>query len=116
MRKINPRDIKSFSQAIQMAEEFTNEESVKYIPIDRGSNVSPRFDVIEAPRIGDPVSYGFNGDYYPDGHIEKISSSMKVITTTSGRKYYRRKQTASWKYNQTWTLVAGHHDERNPSF
>jgi hypothetical protein len=84
--------------------------------VDRGTSVYPRYAVIRKPQVGDDVSYAFNGDYYPDGQIASISKSMKVITTTNGHKFYRRKESGSWVMNGTWTLVNGHIDRRNPSF
>lgn len=92
---------------------FTGET---YIAVDNGSNVSPRFDVTEIPKVGDAVSFAFNGDYYPDGHVVKISKTLKVIETSSGKRYYRVKQTGCWKHNRMWSLVKGHIDQRNPSF
>jgi hypothetical protein len=35
--------------------------------------------------VGDEVSYGFNGDWYPDGKVEKITK--KFLITTGGKKY-----------------------------
>jgi hypothetical protein len=87
-----------------------------YIGIDRGEWTSPRFDIMGRPQIGDDVSYAFNGDSYPCGQIAKISDSLKVITTTTGRRFYRRRETGSWVNGGTWSLVQGHHNERNPHF
>jgi len=36
-------------------------------------------------KVGDDVSYGINGDWYPDGKVEKITK--KFLTTTGGHKY-----------------------------
>lgn len=100
----------------RIAESATKLTGKRYIPIDQGMWCSPRFDVIRLIEIGDPVSYTFNGDSYPDGHVVAISASLKVITTSSGRKYYRRRATGSWIKDGTWSLISGHHDERNPCF
>jgi hypothetical protein len=109
-------DIKSVEQAAEIAESAQNVTGKTYLPVDSGSGVWPRFDVIEAPAVGDDVSYAFNGDYYPCGQIASISASFRLITTTEGQKFYRRKQTANWKYNGVWSLVDGHRSELNPSF
>ena len=77
------------------------------------STFIPRFDVIAAPKIGDPVSIKFNGDYYPAGVIEKITKGWR-ITTSTGSRFKRNKLTASW--NQIGTccaMVSGHHNKRN---
>ena len=107
-------DIKSFGKATVHAEELTEANGSLYIPIDKGSHTWPQYSVIEAPKVGVFVSYGFNGDAYPDSKIVKISKTLKVITTESGSRYYRRKQTASWMRHGCWSMLEGHHDERNP--
>ena len=87
-----------------------------YIATDAGPNVSPRFDVVELPKIGDKVSKRFNGDSYPSGVIKSISKSLKVITTDEGEKFYRVRETGSWRNNGTWFLTPGHVYTQNPSF
>lgn len=88
-----------------------------YIAIDSGGSVRPRYDVIRAPALGDKISFGFNGDYYPDGEIVRISKTRKKITSSNGRAYYRtNERSGSWKHESTWGMVPGHRDERNPSF
>ncbi len=67
-----------------------------YMVTDSGAGCSPRFDIIKKPRVGDEVSYAFNGDSRPDGEIAKISKTMKMITTTTGSKYYRKQLTGRW--------------------
>lgn len=83
---------------------------------DDGEWVYPRFGIVVAPSVGDPVSYGFNGDVYPDGEIARITPTFSQIVTTTGHRYYRRGKTAAWVRYGTWSLIAGHHNERNPSF
>lgn len=89
-----------------------------FIATDAGSHVSPRYDVQQLPKIGDVVSYGFNGDYYPCGTVTKISAgpNFRRIQTSDGKVFYRVKQTGCWKNAGTWSLVSGYHNERNPSF
>lgn len=110
----NRNDWKTFEQAEQIAKAL----GAGYIATDAGDHVSPRYDVIELPKIGDEVSYAFNGDYYPCGKIEKISKKPEYrrIATTDGTVFYRRGNTGTWKHNQTWSLVAGHINKRNPEF
>lgn len=109
-------DFKSLDHADEIAKSATEATGKLYLPVDSGAGVWPRFDVIEAPAVGDDVSYAFNGDYYPCGQIKSISASYRVITTTEGQTFYRRKQTGNWKYDRTWSLVSGHRKELNPSF
>ncbi len=109
-------DIKSVEHAAEIAESAQKVTGKTYLPVDSGSGVWPRFDVIEAPAVGDDVSYAFNGDYYPCGQIKSISASFRLITTTEGQKFYRRRESACWKYNGVWSLVDGHRGELNPSF
>ena len=88
-----------------------------YLAVDGGEWISPRYDVVVAPKIGEEVSYAFNGDYYPDGTIVSMSESFKRVVTSTGNVYYRRKLTGTWKMTGgTWGMVHGHINERNPSF
>lgn len=89
-----------------------------FLACDKGSHTWPRYDVIRAPKVGTPVSYSFNGDSYPDGHITKVGgTNCSRVYTDTGSVYNRRRQSASWiKRGGTWSLIQGHVDERNPSF
>lgn len=87
-----------------------------YLAADRGPAVAPRYDVIHAPKIGDPISYGFNGDYYPCGTVVKITKGWR-ITSSTGKVFNRRKESGGWTMvGGTWGMVAGHVEERNPHF
>lgn len=110
-------DLKTFTDAEIEAAKQTAETGVYMIPVDREQWTSPRYGVISAPKIGDKVSYAFNGDYYPAGVITKISkNNFRKITTSTGEIFWRRNNSASWKYNQTWSMVSGWLDDKNPSF
>ena len=109
-------DFKSLDHATEIAESAQKATGKTYLPIDKGNGAWPRFDVIEAPSVGDEVSYAFNGDYYPCGTIKSISASFRLITTTEGQKFYRRRESGCWKYRGVWSLVDGHRNELNPSF
>ena len=87
-----------------------------YIATDAGEGCYPRFDVIEAPAVGDEVSYAFNGDYCPCGTIVSISKSMKLIVTSTGRKFYRSRLSGAWLNGGMWSMVAGHINRLNPEF
>lgn len=77
---------------------------------------SPRHDIIRVPRVGDEVSYSFNGDSTPDGVIVRVTEKFKVVTST-GNEYRRKKNTGSWvRTGGTWSLIYGHVTERNPHF
>lgn len=109
-------DFECYEQAILIAIQAATITGKEYLPIDNGENVSPRYDVIEAPCVGDKVSCGFNGDYYPEGEIVKISKNFKIVTTSTGKKFYRKGLTGRWVHSKMWALVAGHHKEQNPHF
>lgn len=109
-------DLDTFEQAEALAAEATALKGRPYIATDAGPYSAPRYDVAEMPQVGDKVSYAYNGDYYPDGEIAKISDSGRKITTTSGNAYYRYKKTGGWLMNGMWSLVSGHRNDRNPSF
>lgn len=85
-----------------------------HIAVDRGQGVSPRLDIILAPKVGDEVSKSFNGDTYPMGTITKISPSMHVITTSTGAKFYRQgKNSGTWAKGSFY-LIPGKVYEQNP--
>lgn len=85
-----------------------------YVGTDSGPTVSPRFDVIQVPSVGDLVSYTFNGDSSPDGEVVKVSPKL-MVTTSTGATYRRRGETGVWmKPGGTWSLMNGHVEERNP--
>lgn len=117
-RKLCRWDFKTFADAEAMAVRANalHGGRLVYIPTDAGSSVSPRYDVQEAPKVGDMVSRGFNGDYYPAGQIVKISKSLKRIETDTGKVFFRVRQTGSWRNDGTWSMVQGHRKELNPSF
>lgn len=109
-------DWKTFAAAQKRAAEL----GAKYTATDSGEHVSPRYDVIAVPQVGDPVSYSFNGDTYPDGKIISVSHPDKhyrIVKTDTGSVYYRRGLRGAWvKRGGTWSMVSGHRNQRNPSF
>jgi len=109
-------DWKSLEEVEGLALRLTAMTGKTYLGTDSGPGVSPRFEVIEAPKVGDPVSQGFNGDYYPCGEITKITKGWR-ITTSTGKVFNRRKNSGSWKMvNGHSSMVAGHISEQNPHF
>jgi hypothetical protein len=109
-------DWKDFETVQKIASYLTAMTGNVYLPVDATAAVFPRFDIIEAPKVGDEVSYGFNGDFYPDGTIVKITKTFQ-ITTSTDTTYRRRGNRACWmKPGGTWGLVAGHIYEQNPHF
>ena len=112
---VSRHDFKTFEQAQEVADAASRFEGVDYIATDAGDGCYPRFDVIKAPAHSDAVSYYFNGDSYPCGYIKTISKTLKKITTTEGQVFYRRGNTGSWKM-KCWSMIDGHHNDRNPHF
>lgn len=109
-------DFKSFEEVEALASKVTALTGKQWIGTDASESVSPRYDVQCAPCVGDPVSQSFNGDSYPEGHIVKISPTWR-ITTSTGAKFSRRKNSGSWKpANGYGAMIAGHHNDRNPHF
>jgi hypothetical protein len=115
---ISRHDIADLDRAKAIAASATKLTGELYVGVDSGKNVSPRFDVIRAPQLGDDVSYGFNGDYYPDGKVIHVTEgSHKVVKTDKGGTYYRYKDSGRWtREGGTWSLVRGTRNERNPHF
>ncbi len=111
-------ELTSFGQAQNLAEAASICLEEPFLPVDNGEWVSPRYDVVRGPKVGEFVSYGFNGDYYPDGTITRIGgTNCSRVYTDTGSVYNRRRQTGSWiKRGGTWSMVKGHVDKRNPSF
>jgi hypothetical protein len=112
----NRNDFKTLETAEKVAADATALTGNLHIAVDQGPSWSPRYDVIEAPRVGAEVSYGFNGDYYPAGKITKISASLRRVQTDRGDVFFRRGQTAAWVKNGTWSMVQGTINRRNPEF
>ena len=48
------------------------------------------------PKIGDEVSYSFNGDTYPCGIVVSISKTTKKVVTSDGSIFWRYKDTSRW--------------------
>jgi hypothetical protein len=89
-----------------------------YIPVDRGPSVFPRYDVVEAPAVGDEVCKAFNGDQYPVGKVVKIGKDYKIVFVDGPRgllRFYRKKLSGSW-LNNGWSLVPGNEVRLNPEF
>ena len=112
-------DWKTYEAAVELAKLLGE----GYVATDSGPNVSPRFDVIELPKVGDAVSYRFNGDSYPCGYVTSISKTLKKITATEDKNgtkvehhFFRRRLSGAWIKNGTWGLSPGHVYEQNPSF
>jgi hypothetical protein len=121
----NRNDWKTMERAEQVSNDLTRNYLMKYLgsqgagrvflAVDNGPNVSPRYDVIEAPKVGDKVSRAFNGDFYPEGIIVKVSASYRRVETSTGVVFFRRRQSAVWS-DGTFSMVQGHISRLNPSF
>jgi hypothetical protein len=114
----NRNDLKTLEDAARVAASLSRATGVTYLPTDT-PNCSPRFDVIEAPKVGDFVSHGFNGDAYPVGTIIAITPTWQcVIQREDGstvRAYRRNATSGSWRLDG-FSMIRGRHDYRNPSF
>lgn len=117
LTRVNRNHFSTFADALDIAiKARALNNGNDYIATDAGQNCSPRYDVIEVPKVGAEVSQSFNGDCYPCGKIVSISKSLKKITTDTGKVFWRYKQTGSWLVNGYASMIAGHVSERNPSF
>lgn len=114
-------------RTFEAAQEVAAALGPKYQATDAGPYVSPRYDVIDLPQVGDLVSYAVNGDYYPCGKITKISAGPAFrrieATDDAGRKrvFHRRcrdgKPTGgAWLMGGVWSMVQGHISKLNPEF
>ena len=110
------RDCESYKQAETWSKYLTAMTGRQFLPADEGAGVWPRYRVIEAPAIGDEVSYSFNGDTYPCGTIVKLTPTWQV-TTSDGTQFRRYRNTAGWRrVGGTFWMVKGHIYEQNPHF
>lgn len=116
MNTINFWDVKSFDQAQAIAADESARTGRTVLAVDRGPNVWPRYNIVTPPQVGEDVSEGFNGDYYPVGKVEKIGKDYKRIKA-GGRWFYRRKLTARWcQGGSPFCLVQGTRHEWNREF
>jgi hypothetical protein len=110
------QDLESFDRAEKWAADASALLNKKYLAFHTAYRLHP-FGIMEAPAVGDPVSYEFNGDSYPDGFIERITPSYKTVYTTTGNVYRRKQKSPGWiKSGGTWWMVPGHTYKQNPSF
>lgn len=108
----NRNDWASRAEVDRIARYLTAMTGDLYVGTERDSS----FDIVRAPKVGDEVSYSFNGDTYPDGVVVKVTKGLQVKTST-GRTYRRHRDTGSWvQSGGTWSLVRGHIYEQNPHF
>jgi len=113
---ISTRDFNSLQEAETMAKYVTAFTGEIYLASDDGPKVFPRWEIFKAPRVGEEVSRGFNGDYYSCGKIVSITKGWRV-TTDSGARFNRVKQTGSWKeIGGSFFMVPGIINELNPHF
>lgn len=114
----------TYEEARVAAAAKTLETGVPHIACYRGRSAVVPYDVKRVPQVGDDVSMGFNGDYYPVGQIHSISASGEKITTTTGRIFRRPRkvlvdETGREFKQHAWTdgcfwLVHGVRREMNP--
>ena len=108
-------NIKSFEHATELAAAETKATGKLHIACDRGEYCAPRYYVAPVPVVGEEVSYAINGDYYPCGVVTSVSKTLKKITTSEGKSFYRSKLSGVWKSGYV-SLVSGHINRLNPEF
>lgn len=104
-------DLSTMAEAEVEADRRMDREGGRWVAVDRGPHVSPRYGVARVPGVGEPVSRGLNGDTYPDGVVVRVTRTQ--IVTDTGHVYRRRGLTGSWKHGH-WCLVEGHERRWNP--
>jgi hypothetical protein len=122
---INRNDISEYPAApLMLAQQIADSASklmgVPYLATDAGDSVSPRYDVIKAPQIGDQVSRAFNGDYYPCGAVVAIQKNYRRIVVDGSERgrliFARRKESGCWLNKGMWSLLPGVIKKLNPEF
>lgn len=107
-------DWKSFAEVAKIVSDLSRATGEIYLPCDAGDSVSPRYGIVKPPKIGDEVSYSFNGDTTPCGVVVRVTPSWTIVTS-EGKRFKRVRQTSGWRMTGgTWWLVHGHITERNP--
>ena len=116
-------DFKSFAEVENVASVLNNimNDGLVYLAFDNGSGTSRRYGVMIPPKVGDDVSYCFNGDYYPCGKVIRITKGWRIYTSDDtklqGSMFNRKGQTSNWVMKGgTWSLVKGIVNRSNPSF
>ncbi len=109
--------VRTFEAAEELARLLTTDDQT-WMAADAGQGCYPRFTIFRMFRMGEDVSYGFNGDSYPCGIITKIGAGRQArITTSTGKTFNRCRLTGRWAApGGTWTLCRGHEYKQNPSF
>jgi len=103
--------------ATAAAIELTNSTGAEHIAYKTSYACDP-FVAGRLPQIGDKVSMGFNGDYYPEGEIVKIHKNHKRVITSTGREFTRVGD-MRWKQggkNGAFSMIEGHISKMNPHF
>lgn len=122
---LNRNDISEFpGGAFMLAQQIADSASKlvgrPFLAVDNGECVSPRYEVIEAPQIGDEVSRAFNGDYYPVGKIVAIQKNYRRIVVDGSERgrliFARRRESGAWLNKGMWSLVPGVINRWNPEF
>jgi hypothetical protein len=115
-------DFPSFEFVEKLAASLNKlQAGANWIPVDNGPSVSPRYDVMQPPKVGDDCSKSFNGDYYPVGKVVKVGGQNSKIISVEGPqgllRFYRRGLSSGWiQAGGTWGLVKGVHDRMNPEY
>ena len=90
-----------------------------YLVSDSGECVSPRYDVLAAPAVGDEVSMEFNGDAYPVGKVLSIAKNFSSVLV-DGRngqqmRFHKKGARCSWVC-RGFSLIPGVVSKWNPEF
>jgi hypothetical protein len=96
MRWKSRGDWKDFDTVKRLALYITFIMGKVYLPVDEMESIYPRYDIIEAPKVGDKIFRYYNGDLHPEGEITKITKKWRIETST-GVKFNRFKNTSSWR-------------------
>lgn len=108
-------DWQTLADAERIAASATKATGKTWLACDKGDHVSPRYDVIEAPVVGQDVSWTFNGDAYPLGKISSVSADHKtvMVEVAPGKKRRFARRGAGWA-NGGWSLIPGTVNRQNP--
>lgn len=108
-------DIRTIDQCTDIADQITAITGNVYLASKEGSY----FELTKAPKIGDDVSSGFNGDADYIGKVTKIGKNYSniYVTDDNGNEsiFRKKKNISAWKDGYRY-LSIGINNSRNPHF
>mgnify|MGYP001598572728 FL=1 len=102
-------DWRTLADAQLVAAKASTATGRPWLGVDQGTRAEHRYDVIPQPRVGDAVGRRIDaagrGVTVDEGTITSVNGTLRVITTSTGKKFYRLRESGFWYYARTDALV-----------